>query len=282
MSWQIYIGLSVILYSLSVLLQRILVKDNSRPVAFSVLFQVGTGLILTVVGFVFADMTLPNLVPLLGNLVLMILLYGLGNVLMFRSLEHTEASVFTIFFATRALFTIGASSLLLQEALTLKQLMGAAFIFLAVVLVSWKSQKIRLGTGELLALAAAACFGLANTNDRYLLQSFSLYSYLSIAFIIPAVLTAASNPKEMKYIPIFFQGKALRNMLLLCMIYAVSSLAFFKALQVADNSSQVAAINLTSVIVIVLLSVAFLREREHTIRKIVGACICFIGLLLVT
>lgn len=57
---------------------------------------------------------------------------------------------------------------------------------------------------------------------------------------------------------------------------------FFVALQKAPNSSQVAAINLTSVIVIVLLSIIFLKEHTDWLKKIVGAVLSFIGLLLLT
>ncbi len=282
MSWQMYIALSVVLYSISVLLQRVLVKDNSRSVAFSVIFQIVTGIMLALIGFAVSDMTIPDLRPLVWNLIVMAVLYGLGNVSIFRSLKDTEASVFTILFSTRALFTITASSLLLHEVLSGRQLLGAGFIFAAVVLVNWRSKRIKFGTGELLAIGAAICFGLANTNDRYLLQSFPFYPFLTIAFIVPAGLVAALYPREMKYIPMFLKGAALPRLLLLCVFYALSAITFYAALQTGDNSSQVAAVNLTSVIVIVLLSVIFLKEREHTSRKIIGAVLSFIGLLLLS
>jgi len=47
MSWQILVAISVILYSVSVLLQRLLLKDDkSEPISFSVFFQVGVAVVI--------------------------------------------------------------------------------------------------------------------------------------------------------------------------------------------------------------------------------------------
>ena len=72
MSWQILILISVVLYSISVLLQRVLLKENdSRPVAYAMFFQFLTGIVLGIVGFLFADMYLPsNFSDLFWNLIL--------------------------------------------------------------------------------------------------------------------------------------------------------------------------------------------------------------------
>ncbi len=283
MSWQVLISISVILYSVSVLLQRVILKESSsRPIAYSIFFQLITGLFITIVGFFFFDFRFPNLLPIFGNLALMTFLYGFSNVFIFTSLKQTEASKFTIIFATRALFTILASSLLLKEMLTIQQIIGAFIIFSGVVLVSLKSTTFTFGKGELFALAGALCFGLANTNDRYLLQYFSVYPYMSIGFIAPAILMGLIYPKEARYAPMFLQRSTLPKVVVLCVVYAFSAISFFAALKVASSSSQVAAVNLTSVIITVLLSIIILKEREHIVQKLGGAVLSFIGLLLVS
>lgn len=80
----------------------------------------------------------------------------------------------------------------------------------------------------------------------------------------------------------FLTKKIIWKLLLLCVIYAAGSLMFFVALQKAPNSSQVATINLTSVVVIVLLAIIFLKERAEWPKKVIGAVLSFIGLLLVS
>lgn len=179
MSWQLLILISITLYSVSVLLQRIILKEHeSQPVAYSIFFQLITGIIIGLVGFLFADMSLPgNLAKLLPNLILMTFLYGFANFFIFKSLKQTEASKFTIVFATRAFFTVLASSLLLRESLTQIQFFGAILIFSGVILINLKSSRFSLDKGSLLALLAAITFGTANTNDRYLLGFFNVYPF---------------------------------------------------------------------------------------------------------
>ena len=282
MSWQLLILISVVLYSISVLLQRVILKENeSRPIAYSIFFQLLVGIVIGIVGFLFADMSLPsNLGSLFWNLLLMTFLYGFSNVFIFKSLKQTEASKFTIVFASRAFFTVLASALLLKEFLTGTQFVGALLIFSGVVLVNLKSSKFFLDKGSLLALFGAITFGIANTNDRYLLKSFNIYPYITLAFIAPFFLMSAVYPKELKHIKLFLDKKILKKALLLSVVYAFSAAAFFAALQASSSSSLVASVNITSVIVIVMLSAIFLKERDNLPKKIVGAILSFIGLLL--
>lgn len=281
--WQGYIFISVFLYSISVILQKRILKDEeSNPVAFSMFFQIMTGIIIFVIGLLTSEMGLPNNLPsLLGNLLLMIVLYGFSNVLIFKSLKETEVSKFTIIFSTRTFFTVLASSIFLGEILNGKQLLGTLLIFISVAVVTLKSMKITFTKGDLMALIAAMGFGFAITNDRFLIQNFILYSYLSLSFITPGVFTAIIYPKDTMEIKKLLKIKPLTRVGVLSVIYAFSAIAFFVALKTASNSSQVVSINMTSVIVTVFLSIIFLKERESLAKKILGAFLCFLGLLLV-
>jgi len=282
MSWQLLILISVVLYSISVLLQRVILKENeSRPIAYSIIFQLLAGIVIGIVGLIFADMSLPsNPGSLFWNLILMTLLYGFSNLFIFKSLKLTEASKFTIIFATRAFFTVLASSIVLKELLTGTQLLGTLLIFAGVILVNLKTSKFSFDKGSLFALAGALAFGFATTNDRFLLKSFAVYPYLTLAFIAPSIMMSLVFPKELKHIKLFLDKNLFKKMLVLTTIYALSAAAFFAALQKSANSSQVVSVNLTSVIVTVFLAVIFLKERDNLPKKIVGAILSFIGLLL--
>lgn len=282
MTWQILIALSITFFSISILLQRLILRENnSKPIAFSIFFQFLTGILITISGFLLGNMVFPNIVPLIPNLLLMIVLYTFANIFIFKSLKEIEASKYTIIFATRALFTILASTLILSEGLTIKQLGGTLFILLGVIIVSIESTKFSFKKGELFALLGAIGFGFANTNDRFLLSTFNIYPYMSVIFISPAIFMAFIYPKELKHIKLFLHKSFFKKALLLCVIYALSAITFFGALKIADNSSQVISVNLTSVITTVLLSIIFLKERSHIIKKLAGAIITFIGLFLI-
>lgn len=283
MSWQLLILLSVFTYSVSVLLQRVLVKDDkSDPVAFSIVFQFITAAFIGAYGLLTHQLSIPPLGPYMWYLLLMTLFYSLGNYFLFSSLKHIEASKFTIIFATRALFAVLMSTVILHESLNIIQWVGALLIFAGVVLVSGNVKRLTFSRNELYALLAALFFGLAVVNDKIVLRSFPVIPYVFIGFITPGIGIALLRIRSVRHVPIFVRGKNLLKMVILCGIYTVSALAYFFGLQLSTNTSAVSTMNLTNVIVTVLLAIIFLRERTDWVKKLIGAALSFAGLLLLS
>lgn len=283
MNWQILVLLSVVFYSISVLLQKVLLKDKkSDPIAYAAFFQFLTGLVIGLYGYLFKQMVYPDFGPVLLQFLLMILLYGFGNLFIFKALKRIEASKYIIIFTTRGLFTVLASSFILSETLNSTEWLGTLLILAGAILVTTKSLKFQFSKGEAFALLAAMSFGFANTNDRILLNTFEVVPYLFLGFVLPALMIIGINPKSIKNLKVFLSKTIMWRMGVLSIVYAATAILFFKALQIAENSSNVVIANLTSVIVTVMLAIIFLKERENMSRKILGAILGFIGLVLVT
>jgi len=187
-TWQILIILSVICYSISVLLQRILVREkDSDPVAYASFFQLLTGLMIGIFGYLFTTMKYPDFKPLILNFLIMIVLYALGNIFVFKALKRTEASKFSVIFSSRAIFAILAFSLLMKESLTVSQWIGTLLILSAAVIVSLEKRKIKFSFKEIYSLLAAMFFGFSVVNDRFLLGHFDVFPYSFLAFVLPAL-----------------------------------------------------------------------------------------------
>lgn len=283
MSWQVLTLLSVLFISISNLLQRVLLRDEkSNPAAYSIVFQILTGSMIALFGFLVSDMTFPNLFLYWPNLFVTSISYGVGALFLFKALKDIETSKFAVLFASRIVFTALASSLFLQQHLNERQILGTILILAAILLVSVKRKTFTFGKGDFFALIAAAGFGVGFTNDEYLLNHFNLYPYIFIAFILPVFFIAPMNISSLKYVKDFLQKTLLIKMLILCFVYALGAITIYTALQMSTNASQVAAVNLSTVVVTVLLAVIFLKERDNLVKKILGALLAFIGLLLVT
>lgn len=281
MNWQILLSISVITYSISVLLQRVLLKnDKSDPIAYSIVFQLLTGILIGIYA-VLNGFSTPNLVPLIPNLVLMTILYGAGNVFIFNALKMIDASEFTIVFASRALWTIIGAIIFLKESFSAQQSLGTFLIIASIILVSWKKQKFTFSKGFIFSILAALSFGFAFTNDAFIVNNFDVPSYLTIAFIIPSLAVWAIYPKSTVKMKPLFEKKTLMKLGLLGVFYAISSITIFLAYQVGKNASQIAPLNQTATIITVMLSVVFLKERSDLLRKLIGAIISFIGAFLV-
>ncbi len=283
MSWLILLLISIITYSTSIILQKILMKNHtSDPIAYSIFFQLVVGFFIALHGFFTTDMSVPNLIPLLPNLLITIILYGVAGIFIFKSLQLIEASQFTVLFASRAIFTMLASFIFIQEVLNGKQLLGAALVLGGIVLVTNVSLKtLKLSKGQIFAIISAMGFGFANTNDRFLLQNMNAIPFTAISFIAPALLTAMIFPKKVIEMKQFFEKSTFIKLIALCVIYAISALTFFIALKIAPNSSQVVTINQMCTIIITLLGIIILKEKTAIPKKLMGAVLSVIGVLLI-
>lgn len=285
MPWQLAIGISVILSAIAAILQRVLLRENkSDPIAYSALFQIICGLIIFTFGSLTGTISFPNnFSELTPNLILMVIVYSLGNVFVFKALKEGEVSTFTIIFALRALVTVLASTLVLGEIFKVNQLLGGGLIILAIILVNLKRASLKLSRADLFALGAAICFGLANTNDRMILSTFELYTYVSLAFIAPGVLLFLIRPRKIIQTSAIIFSPIIKSIALRSLIYSVGAVTYFIALSSAtSSSSQVAVVGLTSVILTVVLSAIFLKERDNLPLKATALVLTFIGTLLVS
>lgn len=162
MSWQLLTAVSVITLSISVLLQRVLLhKDKSDPIAYVVVFQ---GLVATLIGIyaIFRGFHAPDFSAYWFPILLTVVLYGVGHIVYAKTLQRVEASIFSILFATNAIWIIVMSYLLFNERLSTEQLLGALLIFASVGMLAERSGKLKLDKGILLGLLLLFGSMLAN------------------------------------------------------------------------------------------------------------------------
>ena len=283
MLWQLLIFLSIILYAVSTVLQRFLLKnDKTEPISFSIFFQIGVALVIGIIVILIeGSFPLPDFAQIIWSVLLMTVLYTLATIFVFRSLKITEASKFTVIISSKTLFAVFGASLILNEGLTIIQWLGAVLIILGIIIISIKNIGKKINIGDVFALLAAIVIGFANINDRFLVKFFNPYSYVAIGFLLPGLLTALIHPKKLAYLKTYLHKSFIYKMLLLCLLNGLCAVAFYASLQLTPNSSQLFAINSFGAIITVILSIFILKEKDDVIKKIVGVLVSFFGLLLV-
>ncbi len=283
MIWQLAIGLSVLFSSVTTILQRVLLKDQKTdPIAASIFYLTMCGVLVGAVGIALGQNFFPSdFTSVIPSLVLMTALYGFGNLFLFRALNQIEASRFVVLFSSRSLITALLSWIVLHEILNGTQWIGATLLFLGIVLVTIQGWKFSIEKGDILALLATAAFGAEVVNDRVILQSYDLYPYISVAFLLPALMTAVFFPASARKMPEFFRFSLFRKVALPSVTYTASAMLFFVALTKSGNTSQVAVINVSSVVITAVLSIVLLRERTNMAKKFTGALCAFIGLIFI-
>lgn len=282
MNWQVILLISVLLYSISIVLQKIILKEESNnPLSFSILFQLFVGTLILIFGLLFNAIVFPNIAPILLNIIIMILLWTFNNLFLYKAIKLSEASKFSILYSSRALFTILASSIFLKQSLTTEGYIGTFFIIIGIILVSIKSHKLVFKKEDIYSILAAIGFGFALTNDKFLLGYFNSYTYASLVFLLPGLFLWMIHPNVTKGMKFYFQKKTFIKFVFVSALMTSSIILLYSALKLSPNSSQFASINMLTVILIVILSMTFLKERDNMLRKLLGVALSFVGLLFV-
>lgn len=281
MNWVVLLFINIFLYAISTLLQRVILKrENSNPVAYSIIFQSLLGFFLLIYGLLFGSFSAQNVKAVLINLVLMAVFYGLGNVFVFKSLKILEASIFTIVHSSRVLFTIVASTVFLHESLNINQSVGILLILLAIIIIYFSRSLLKINKGILFAFIASLFFGIEVTNDKYILNSFNIYTYLVLICWLPALFSFFLQPSIQPIKKVLFNKKLMIRMFLLSFLYSMAVVFYFFALRLNNNSSQIASLNQLGTIVIVILAVIFLKEKEKFLRKLIATLLAIVGAVL--
>ena len=281
MTWLILVLISTVTFSIAGILQKILLREEqSDPIAYGFFFQMLTALIIFIYSL-FVGFSIPNLIPLIPNLILMTVFYALFNFCLFRAYQTAEASEVSVLFASRTLWSVVAAAIFLQEALNFQKIVGIIFIVLGVIIVSWRSKSWKLSKGHLFAILASFFFGTAFTNDAFLINHFAnVPSYLAISFALPSVFLLLLQPKAFKNLSLFLDKKRFIKMFVTSLFWAIAALTVFWAYQSGGTVIQISPISQLSIILTVILGYIFLKEKDYLWQKGLGAVVVIIGAIL--
>ncbi len=293
--WLTLALLTILFAASSVNLQRYLmdrVKIDKYLVIF--FFQVFTATFFFILWIVRGGEF--NQIDILGdyipNLVLMTIFYTAVNLSNFNALKHIDSSKFSIISSTSNIFVIIFSSIFLSKSILPYQFIGVLLVFAGIVILNYRLFKasslkeiMKLGVGEILALIGAISLGAGITNDSFLITKIDLYLYLSIAFLLPALvmpLISLKSFSDIEGIKNFIRFDNLKWAGAFAISYTLQAYTFYRAIETAQNPALVASVTLSSMIFIGIGAYIFLKERKDLGIKLVSALLTVMGLLIIT
>ncbi len=264
-----------------ILQKNILAKKESDPFAFSFVFQIITALIILAWAF-FVGFEIPNnFVDIYPYLILMTLLYTVGNIFTFKSFQLAPVSEASILLATSAIWSIVAAYVILNEHLTVIRFIGIVLLISGVILVQFKSFGNKFNRGHLYALIGAASFGIAFIIDTINLKHFNnTFAYLFWAFLLPGVATIFIKPSVIVSAQKILRMGQLKKILFTSFLFAITAIAFYSSYALGGNASVIAPLFQTSILITVIFSFIFLKERENPLRKIIATILVITGAIL--
>ena len=283
MSWQLLTAISVLFLSASIILQRVLLSGKKIDVyLYVVLFQALVGIVIGIYA-ILAGIANPDLNGLWLVSIACVVLYGVGHIFYAKTLQNVDASVFSVLFASHAIWMMLIGVLVFSEELTLAQIIGSALIFLSIFIIANRKSWQRSRAGLIYGLITGVLFGLAITTWTYVGGRVETISWAAWSFIGAAAVALAFRPQTASKILPFLKGdrKSLYRMLLLAIVYGIGSLAMLYA-YIFGSLSLVSPLRQVGIIVTVLMALAILPgERTSIVRKIIAALVSFVGAVLI-
>ncbi len=279
MNWLVLALVNIVSISIGNLYQRKAMQaEDSDPIGYAIVFQFLLGfavlLFAMVVGF-----KLPPIATYPLNFALSAVFYGIGTLCMFQAAKLIEASELTIIAALGSMVTIIASVIVLHENFSLQQALGVLLIFIAIIMVQ-KKRSLKLDRGAWWGVVGTCLFGLAVVSDVFVIKHFDPVSYAVAMCFMPGILLLCLFPRKIKvFKPIVSSG---RNLFIFVFLYAIQVISYYAALGLGANASQLSPITRAQIILTVLLSAIFLRERDRLWLKLGAAILTTAGVLLIT
>lgn len=283
MNWYTFLAISILGETFGRVLQRFILRDDkSNPIAYIIWFQFIAGCMLLVFSL-FNGIKLPkDPISILPNLLLVPILYSFGGILIFKSLQLIEASVFTILFNSRVIIVILGAIFFLKNSFSLTQVLGTILILASIAAISFKKNSMQFRKGEMYTILAGMLIAIGTINDSIILKKFDPISYTAYGFFAPMILNFLLNLKSTKQILSFPKTKTFPKIFLLSAFFGTAFLTYNMAFISGQNAATIAAIFPVSSILTVLISIILLKERQNLALKIIAALVSFIGILLVT
>lgn len=288
MSWIIYCFIAILFtVTYSLISKKILShKDDHDPVAYASTLFVGVAgysfifyLISGAQSSDFANLLSSQVLPIL---ILNVVLYSIAPSLYYRALKRLPASEVTILYALTGIYTLILGVTLGMETFFMIRLVGAIFILLSTVLVSFKEGKWKINKYMGMMFVATLVYAAAAITDKIIISKeyFSLLFFQTLSFGIPSILILLINPKSIKYLPKVYRKRTLFTVFLNALFFFISFFAIYNAYKVGGDTSQVNLVMSTETVAMVIFAAIFLNERKHLFLKIIAAISATVGIYL--
>ncbi len=293
MNWQILILGQAFLVALSMIVTRLLAKQNKTRSA-SLVVTAGWLAVLYVFGLGFLPWLEPidcaNFIEYFWRFALGGLAFGLAGIFTYKMLVHLDAAVGSILTTLNTLFTVVGAALLLNEDLNTVQLIGGVLLVLSVVYGLLAShhlhtKKVRFHRSALVggayALATALSFSVAVLNEKSLLGHVSTGDYVLFGWgwqvVVGLAIALAFQRKSFK---LLMNSRILFWVVILGILRAFSGLFYMLAQVKSDNVALVTVVSNYRLIIVVVLGYWLLHERQKLRQRIIASVAATLSLTL--
>ena len=209
-----------------------------------------------------------------------IIFYALHDRLATTIRKGLEASTYSIINQLSNVFMIIAGVLLFKEPVVWHRMIGAALILFSNVMIFFEKGKFRFNKYVILAVIANLLYTCAVLIDVNLSEQFNLPFYIILTLFIPAILITIFERIKIKDIVGEFKTGNTKSIIITSIAWSIAILAHLRSLQLG-KVTIVAPLSSLGVILNVIVSFLFLKEKDNLLKKIIASLLIMLGIFLI-
>ena len=209
-----------------------------------------------------------------------IIFYALHDRLATTIRKGLEASTYSIINQLSNVFMIIAGVLLFKETVVWHRMIGAALILFSNVMIFFEKGKFRFNKYVILAVIANLLYTCSVLIDVNLSEQFNLPFYIILTLFIPAILITIFERIKIKDIVGEFKTGNTKSIIITSIAWSIAILAHLRSLQLG-KVTIVAPLSSLGVILNVIVSFLFLKEKDNLLKKIIASLLIMLGIFLI-
>lgn len=198
----------------------------------------------------------------------------------YTGLKKTELSLTAILESTGAIYSLLLGSLFLGESIVSTKFVGIFLIIIAILIVSVKNKVSKFNKYTWIILFAIFFYALGAVFDKKLNSFGNPLSYLTLSFASAGISMLLVYFKRTKkaFKETFRNKNFWIGILTNGLLYSLGFWALFEAYNRGGEVSRMFPITLSMSVIIPLLGIIFLKERDNIFKKLIAMVIMVLGL----
>ena len=200
--------------------------------------------------------------------------------LYYTGLKKTELSLASILEPIGSIYSLILGVVLLHESFVILKLLGIILIVVAVLIVSVKNKVGSFNKYSLIILISIFFYALGAIFDKKLNTFGNPLSYLTLSFAtagLSMLLIYFKRTKE-AFKQTFRNKNFWTGITLNGVLYSFGFWALFEAYNRGGEVSRMFPITLSMSVIIPILGIVFLKERDNIFRKLIAVVVMVFGL----
>ncbi len=272
--------LFAILFSVSTKFLHKHVLEEADPYAYALLLNGISAIIF--LPLMIVNFSLPSLSPVWLVVVVASIFWALTAVTSKMSIKGSDVSLRDPLNQSKLIWTFLLGVLFLKEIITTNRILGNLLVFIGVSLLLWHPER-KLGRlrdyGVKWTLIGALFSSLALVSDKFALQYFKPEVYGFMVYLLPALILSLFLPKRIHHVSHLLRHRW-KPAILAIALQTGTYYFTLRAFALADITFVYPLLQL-SILLTVLGSIIFLKEREHLWQRIIATIIILAGTIIV-